>query len=297
MKTNKKTIFLIFSIILIVCLFLGIILNDYIQKEKQEYENYKDYTMGSIILTFNALDNINDKYSEIRYQERYIKGKFTPIEDYVFNYINYDYIPIFKYIINKTNNEVFISSVSKMFEFGTIYIMNNLINGEDIFTEYNNKYYYEKDGYYYYETKRRVMNKEDYNQLYLKYNNKNIDEYFISLLSEDYEIANLYSKNELLEILNNEEKYIKFYSEYQDIIIDSVVNDLNKFNEYLFSFVDEDRKITIDIEGEEIKLVYRFEKLHKIYNEVTKYSNYLYRMDLEYTFNQLNEQHYPLLYI
>ena len=58
---------------------------------------------------------------------------------------------------------------------------------------HNNKYYYKKDGYYYYETKRRVMNKEDYNKLDLKYNDKNIDEYFISLLFEDYEISNLYS--------------------------------------------------------------------------------------------------------
>ena len=79
---------------------LRAIYNDLL-KEKQEYDNYKDYTMGSIILTFNAMDNINHKYKEIRYQERYIKGKFTPIEDYIFDYISYDYIPIFKYIINK----------------------------------------------------------------------------------------------------------------------------------------------------------------------------------------------------
>ena len=268
MKKNKKNLLLIISIVLVIGSILGIILNDYIQKEKQEYDNYKDYTMGSIILTFNAMDNINDKYKEIRYQERYIKGKFTPIEDYIFDYISYNYIPIFKYIINKTNNEELILSISKMFEFGTIYKFNKLSNGDDIFISHNNKYYYKKDGYYYYETKRRVMNKEDYNKLYLKYNDKNIDEYFISLLFEDYEISNLYSKKELLEILNDEEKYIKFYNEYQDVIINCVVNDLNKFNEYLFSFVDKDRKITIDIEGVKLKLVYRFEKLHKIYNEV-----------------------------
>lgn len=297
MKKNKKNLLLIISILLVIGSILGIILNDYIQKEKQEYDNYKDYTMGSIILTFNAMDNINHKYKEIRYQERYIKGKFTPIEDYIFDYISYDYIPIFKYIINKTNDEELILSISKMFEFGTIYKLNKLSNGDDIFISHNNKYYYKKDGYYYYETKRRVMNKEDYNKLYLKYNDKNIDEYFISLLFEDYEISNLYSKKELLEILNDEERYIKFYNEYQDVIINCVVNDLNKFNEYLFSFVDKDRKITIDIEGVELKLLYRFEKLHKIYNEVTKYSNYLYRMDLEYTLNQLEEQGFPLLYI
>lgn len=69
MKKNKKNLLLIISILLVIGSILGIILNDYIQKEKQEYDNYKDYTMGSIILTFNAMDNINHKYKEIR-QER-----------------------------------------------------------------------------------------------------------------------------------------------------------------------------------------------------------------------------------
>ena len=141
MKKNKKNLLLIISILLVIGSILGIISNDYIQKEKQEYDNYKDYTMGSIILTFNAMDNINDKYKEIRYQERYIKGKFTPIEDYIFDYISYNYIPIFKYIITKTNNEELILSISKMFEFGTIYKFNKLSNGDDIFISHNNKYY------------------------------------------------------------------------------------------------------------------------------------------------------------
>lgn len=312
MEKKKNKLFMVIIISFFALFITMFFLLNYLKEEREKYTHYNDFNRASIAMVFTFMRDLDSQYSEIRHQQRYIKNNNNILSkgDLIYDFSKYNIIPILNYLNSSEENSKLFDSFSKVLKFTEIYTIIQFDKSEDIFVKNNNSYFVNKNDEYIYTIKKRVISKQDFNDLYYDFKqNNNIDNIFINLLYNNEFFKNRFSKQNLTNQIKN--NYNQFYLEYKDKIIDVISEDLENFSNYLNLFIDEPSdtiimdpynqkeesyNINLDIKGEEIKLEYKFKKVQKIYNDPTKYSNWLYSLDLKYLWAQLKEYEYPVLY-
>lgn len=316
MRSSKGVkAFIIFMAISFLIIIFSLFVVRYIKDENTQYELYADYNRASIAMVLNFVKDFNSQYEEIRYQQRYVPDR-TPIskETLIFDFASYKFVPILDYLYEPVENEELFSKFSKIIEFTGVYNSINFENSEDIFVrQKNNKYYIEKDNKYIYTVKKKVITKDEFNKLYFEYiKYQDIESYFASKLITIPKINSQYNTVTLKEAIATNYKLL--YTENKNDIINIIINDLDGFGKHLFSFVELPKdyiststytevnsdknktKLNLEIKGEKISINYEFSKVQRLYNEPTKYSLWLYSLNLDNIWHQLESEGYPMLY-
>lgn len=307
-KKNRIFLVIIFILALFIIVFFMV---NYFREENEKYEHYNNFSRASIAMVFTFMKDLDSQYSEIRHQQRYIKNdNILSKGDLIYDFSKYNLLPILNFLNSSVDDNKLFDNFSKVLKFVEIYTIVQFDNSEDIFVKNNNSYFINKDGEYIYTIKKKVISKQEFNDLYYEFKqNNNIETIFINLLYNNKFFKNKFSRKYLANQIKS--NYNQFYLEYKDEIVSVISDELENFSNYLNSFVEEPSetiimdpynqkeehyKINLDIKGEEIELEYKFKRVQKIYNESTKYSNWLYSLDLEYLWSQLSEYKYPILY-
>lgn len=303
-KRNKELlIILIIGFVLILSLFIV----DYIKKEIETYDLYNDYTRANQVMTLSFNKNFDLQFMTIRIVESSTSIPKESKGSLIYDYAQYEIIPILKYLEAKSESEILINSFSEFCDF--LANFNSAFNKDResiLVRNSHDKYYEYKDGVYTYQINKAIITKESFNKLYSEYmqinNNDSVLDNFLKCLYEYDTINNNYSFNELKKVIIND--YEEFYKENEEIIIEVISNDLSKFTNYLNTFyieVDESGgnppKMKKDIDTEYISLNYRFTKLDRIYVSYSKYYLYSYQLDLNDVWNQLADLDLPKLYM
>jgi len=304
MKNLKIAKIITYILVIVILAYYG--LNFYIS-EKKNYNKYNDYTRGSTVQLCTFYKDFGMQFEIIRTAEAVVKGEKITQGELIYDFKNYDIIPILNYINEIEENQDLVDSFSKIMEFFADYNYLSHRLSEEVFENYGkNKDYYEiVDDSYVYKVKKKVIKKEQitkiYNEYLLSKNYSNALDNFISKLYEKTEINTKYSVKSLKEeILSN---YKTFYNKYKDYILQVISADLNDFatyaiNEYYeFDVAGNLLKLKKEPTTEELKLFFRFKELDRVYNSISKYFSHSYILDLNDVFEQLKQKNYPKLYM
>ena len=314
MKNLKRVKIITFTIIVILLLIIVVFfLNKYLQSEMETYQLYDDFSRANIVEHLNLIKDFNSQYSEIRYQQRYKRDEPVTTGQLIYDFAQYEIVPILNYLATPEDNEDLNNAFSYILDFTGIYTVTQTDLAEDIFVKQSNgKYFVKKGEDYVYTVKKKIITKNQFNKLYYEYaKNSNILNYFINLLMQNEQIKRSFNANELKWQLTS--NYNDFYKNYKNIILDVICNDLENFSSYLESLVikpcegmvltgellntmDCSYKISKELDAEEITLNYTLRRVQKLYNQPTKYYKWLYVLDLDSVWNQLSELGYPKLY-
>ena len=252
--------------------------------------NFKKWTLININLIYDVISNMQVTTKD----ERIMK------KDLIYDYKEKEMIPILQFLKEKNEDDVLVEAFQNLTSFYEDINSVLLNDREDIIVKQSNdKYYTIQNNVYYYEINKPYITKEEMNDLYNKYINTNINDYFINILYKNSKIRELYNYEKLSYLVNNE--YDDFYQENEEEIINVISNDLNKFTDYLKETflkesTDENGNTLLTYKKlpdvEYLKLSFKFKKLEKTYGH-----NYIYQLDLNDLIKQINAKKLPLLYI
>lgn len=300
-KKNVK--YIVFLSILIVFISLMFLIK-YVLKEVKIYNEYDDFVRASDVIMLSYNKDLSVFTSVIRRHEASILDCVTTQGDIIYDFSKYGIIPSLSYLNKVSEDENLIKEFYNFSLFISSY--NSIINDskEDILVKDNNKTFKKIDDKYIYKTRKNVITKRQFNDLYneyLKKENKSsvLNNFLYGLLENKY-IKNTYKYNELKDIIIND--YDKFYLDNEDIIINVITNDLKEFLNYLnndvinFKDMESNLELKKELDSEVIEIDYKFTKLKRIYNSASKYYRYSYKLDVESLFNEIHLLGYPIFY-
>ena len=301
-KENKSWIIGLVLIIIILCVFFA---KNYISNEINQYKLYNDYTRANQIMTLSFNKNFDIQFSNIRLIQSSNYDKKISKGDLIYDFANYNMIPILDYMKEPSENESLIKSFSLFTDFLANYNMATIGNREDIFKKNDNGFYYTyKNNKYVYCIEKQVISKGAFNKLYDQYlhtiNQSTVSNNFISKLYNTAEINSKYSYKSLSNKIKND--YSNFYKENKDIILRIISGYLNDFVDYLNTFLEIDKEGNVPptlkskIDTETLKLEFSFTKLDRIYVPYSRYYLFSYQLDILSVWKQLKELGYPMIY-
>lgn len=297
MRNKQYVKIILIVIVILIGTYFGI---KFIQNEFQKMDTDNDFTRGNVVLILGYNQNINLIYDVISNMQVTTKDERIMKKDLIYDYKEKEMIPILQFLKEKNEDDVLVEAFQNLTSFYEDINSVLLNDREDIIVKQsNNKYYTIQNNVYYYEINKPYITKEEMNDLYNKYINTNINDYFINILYKNSKIRELYNYEKLSYLVNNE--YDDFYQENEEEIINVISNDLNKFTDYLKETflkesTDENGNILLTYKKlpnvEYLKLSFKFKKLEKTYGH-----NYIYQLDLNDLIKQINAKKLPLLYI
>lgn len=297
MRNKQYVKIILIVIVILIGTYFGI---KFIQNEFQKMDTDNDFTRGNVVLILGYNQNINLIYDVISNMQVTTKDERIMKKDLIYDYKEKEMIPILQFLKEKNEDDVLVEAFQNLTSFYEDINSVLLNDREDIIVKQsNNKYYTIQNNVYYYEINKPYITKEEMNDLYNKYINTNINDYFINILYKNSKIKELYNYEKLSYLVNNE--YDQFYQENEEEIINVISNDLNKFTDYLKETflkesTDENGNILLTYKKlpnvEYLKLSFKFKKLEKTYGH-----NYIYQLDLNDLIKQINAKKLPLLYI
>ena len=297
MKNKQYVKLIIIVIVILIGTYFGI---KFIQNEFQKMDTDNDFTRGNVVLILGYNQNINLIYDVISNMQVTTKDERIMKKDLIYDYKEKEMIPILQFLKEKNEDDVLVEAFQNLTSFYEDINSVLLNDREDIIVKQSNdKYYTIQNNVYYYKINKPYITKEEMNDLYNKYINTNINDYFINILYKNSKIRELYNYEKLSYLVNNE--YDDFYQENEEEIINVISNDLNKFTDYLKETflkesTDENGNTLLTYKKlpdvEYLKLSFKFKKLEKTYVH-----NYIYQLDLNDLIKQINAKKLPLLYI
>lgn len=297
MKNKQYFKIILIVIVILIGTYFGI---KFIQNEFQKMDTDNDFTRGNVVLILGYNQNIDLIYDVISNMQVTTKDERIMKKDLIYDYKEKEMIPILHFLKEKNEDDVLVEAFQNLTSFYEDINSVLLNDREDIIVKQsNNKYYTIQNNVYYYEINKPYIPKEEMNDLYNKYINTNINDYFINILYKNSKIKELYNYEKLSYLVNNE--YDQFYQENEEEIINVISNDLNKFTDYLKEtflkeITDENGNTLLTYKKlpnvEYLKLSFKFKKLEKTYGH-----NYIYQLDLNDLIKQINAKKLPLLYI
>lgn len=297
MKNKQYFKIILIVIVILIGTYFGI---KFIQNEFQKMDTDNDFTRGNVVLILGYNQNIDLIYDVISNMQVTTKDERIMKKDLIYDYKEKEMIPILQFLKEKNEDDVLVEAFQNLTSFYEDINSVLLNDREDIIVKQsNNKYYTIQNNVYYYEINKPYIPKEEMNDLYNKYINTNINDYFINILYKNSKIKELYNYEKLSYLVNNE--YDQFYQENEEEIINVISNDLNKFTDYLKEtflkeITDENGNTLLTYKKlpnvEYLKLSFKFKKLEKTYGH-----NYIYQLDLNDLIKQINAKKLPLLYI
>lgn len=297
MKNKQYVKLIIIVIVILIGTYFGI---KFIQNEFQKMDTDNDFTRGNVVLILGYNQNINLIYDVISNMQVTTKDERIMKKDLIYDYKEKEMIPILQFLKEKNEDDVLVEAFQNLTSFYEDINSVLLNDREDIIVKQSNdKYYTIQNNVYYYKINKPYITKEEMNDLYNKYINTNINDYFINILYKNSKIRELYNYEKLSYLVNNE--YDDFYQENEEEIINVISNDLNKFTDYLKETflkesTDENGNTLLTYKKlpdvEYLKLSFKFKKLEKTYGH-----NYIYQLDLNDLIKQINAKKLPLLYI
>ena len=297
MRNKQYVKIILIVIVILIGTYFGI---KFIQNEFQKMDTDNDFTRGNVVLILGYNQNINLIYDVISNMQVTTKDERIMKKDLIYDYKEKEMIPILQFLKEKNEDDVLVEAFQNLTSFYEDINSMLLNDREDIIVKQsNNKYYTIQNNVYYYEINKPYITKEEMNDLYNRYINTNINDYFINILYKNSKIKELYNYEKLSYLVNNE--YDQFYQENEEEIINVISNDLNKFTDYLKETflkesTDENGNTLLTYKKlpdvEYLKLSFKFKKLEKTYGH-----NYIYQLDLNDLIKQINAKKLPLLYI
>ena len=300
MKKNRKYLICIIIIVVVLLLFF---LYQLLEREKEKYRHYNDFTRASDVMFLSCTKQFDMQFYKIRQIQTSNFDNKLSRGDLIYNFSKYNIIPSLVYIKDNQENEKLNEAFNKLFEFYEYFIIANIGLREKIFTKQDNGfYYYEDNGYYIYPIEKPIISKKTMNSLYIDYIKskgiKSVKENIANRLCSYKEIRERYSREYVINHLNDND-----FSNNNKIYLYNVLGeDISDFSDYLMTFIKIDKasnkrpEIIKKIDTETINLKYKFKKLDRIYSNVSKYYTYSYQLDLEYLWKQLDDLEYPILY-
>lgn len=251
----------IFLIIIMVALFFN-----YYNEYKLESDERNDFNRASgiMMLSFNK----ENFYENLRIYESMEKGKKDTIEELIYDFSKHDMIPILGYLKQPFSNENLISSFNVLCNLLSDYSIIAVGDRENIFVrQKSGKYYTVENDIYTYYTKKKVITKKGFNDLYRDY------------------LKTTKSNN-----INTLEKLSVDYEKNENEIIELIASDLEDFCNFVETnyFSVESYSLKKDIDSEEISINFKMKKHDRIYSNVSKYDNYNYTLDIDYLYEQIN---------
>lgn len=302
MKKNK---YLKIFIIIIILMILGYYLYTFIKQENNLYELYNDYTRADTVMTLTY--NKNFQFYTTRNIQMYNFDKKLSEGDLIYDFANYDFIPIFHYLYSSVDNDSLISEFNTFLTFLSDFNYLTIGSRENILVKQKNgKYYIYDNGVYKYYVKVNVIGKDTLNNIYKEYLTYNkyrtVEENFISNLLTIDLIKKEYSYQDIINEINN--NYDNFYKRNKSEVVNVIIKDLNKFNKYLYdNYININNingnttiELLKNIDTEPLELTFNFRKFDKIYSSVDKHYSYIYKLDINDVWEQLAEKGYPKIY-
>ena len=304
MKWIKNNLFKI-GLMIVILIMLSFYLLSYYKKEKDEYISYNDFTRADIVMTLTY--NKNFQFYTTRYVQSLNGDKKLSKGDLIYDFAQYEFIPILNYMDNSTETDDLIEAFSNFLTFLSDYNFLTIGLRENILVRQSNgKYYtFENDIYRYY-VKMNVIGKKGLNAVYNEYlkskDFRNVEENFVKKLYSLEIIKKEYSYNELIKEIS--ENYKEFYSRNENEIIEVISLDLNEFNKYLYThyiYLGEDQgnttiKLLKEVETEPIELTFNFKVYDRIYSSIDKHYSHTYILDINDVWEQLEKKGYPKIY-
>lgn len=298
-KTNSRITLTLFIALGIILTIIGMSIY---QNEKTKYEERNDFTRASIIMTLSYNKELSLFYSTLRINQSLTDKEKDSKEELIYDFAKSDMIPILNYVKKETKNE----NLEEVFEqLGLLISDYNFITigeRENIFVKQANGKYYTEDGdLYTYYTKKNVITRKGFQNLYNDYlNYLKINNVVDNLVEKIYNnVEKKLTKNEIKNsIINND---ISFYNNNEDIIIKSISEDLINFckfvsNNYFYENDNIVNKLKKEIDSEEIEITFKMKKNKRVYSKISKYENYNYILDTENLFKQIEKLNYPKIY-
>lgn len=302
MKKNK---YLKIFIIIIILMILGYYLYTFIKQENNLYELYNDYTRADTVMTLTY--NKNFQFYTTRNIQMYNFDKKLSEGDLIYDFADYDFIPIFHYLHSSVDNDSLISEFNTFLTFLSDFNYLTIGSRENILVKQKNgKYYIYDNGVYKYYVKVNVIGKDTLNNIYKEYLTYNkyrtVEENFISNLLTIDLIKKEYSYQDIINEINN--NYDNFYKRNKSEVVNVIIKDLNKFNKYLYdNYININNingnttiELLKNIDTEPLELTFNFRKFDKIYSSVDKHYSYIYKLDINDVWEQLAEKGYPKIY-
>ncbi len=309
MKRNNFKILIMLIPILI--LILGYILYNAHINEKEQYRSRNDFARASVAMLLSNNKEFELFYPALRIaQSKTTEHKFSEAE-LIYDFAQGDMIPILDFLLKENNSEDLINVFSELGYLMSDFYFLTLGVRENIFIRQSNGYYYtENDGVYTYYTRKQVITRTGFKNMYSNYlksiKQTSALDNFANRLKQISKISKHYSLKEIKYLINH--NYKDFYADYEDEIVKVIAEDLNDFCEFAsweyFWIEDPDRpgkrkladKLKKPIDSEEIFINFHFTKFERYYSPISKYDNYDYLLDIEDLFNQIEALNYPKIY-
>lgn len=299
-KSNWSKLLLSLTIILIIYVYS---LNIY-NSEKKSYESYADFSRADIIMTLTF--NKEFQFYTTRYVQSFNEDKKITEGELIYDYAQYDFLPMLSFLQSPSENENLILSFQKFLNFHSDYYVLTLGQREKIFVrQENGKYFKRNNDIYTYYVKMNVIGKKGINSIYNEYLRNigydNVEDKFINDLYLKESIKNKYDYNKLVNNIRN--NYKIFYYGNEKEILEVITEDLENFIKYIYTYYiyldtsNNDNLVLLkEIATEPIELVFNLTVADRIYNSVSKYYKYSYKLDINDVWEQLEKKGYPKIY-
>lgn len=310
MKNKTKTILiftLAFLFILILCLI--IIIPNYKHSQEQK-KLYNDYVAVSNVVGISYNKNLDFYYDQIIANEKYYSKKSgLEKEDIIFNYAQYDYVPVLSYLKEPSSNSELLSAFKSYSQFINTSITHKCSYVYDCVVDAN-----DEDSLYSkmidHKTVEVVFGKymitknslQSTFQNFLKKRELTVDYFYHELLINEtfYERVknDLIREEELMPYEINDEKLVDFiklyddryYETYKDNYIVSITNILRDFTGYLNSLDPN------DFEYEYLETTFIVRRNVKLKNMPSKYYTYNWSVDMNFVVDESEKSSLPIFY-
>lgn len=308
-KNNLKILVLIIIIVSLIISFF--IFKNYLKQENDNYDLYNDYSRATIVYSFTYEKYKEDYFHTIRYQQRYFKGdKLTKME-LINDLKEYDFIDVLNYIPDNEKIEKMEENLDNFVEY--LMYINYYLNpngAESGFTKNeNNKYYYQDGNNYIYNYTKKIISLDTLEKLfeeYLENEGYSLDNYFYlnlwnnNIINKYYK-GNNYNYKKMKNDVTND--YDTFYQKFKPQIDTIISNIFSSYIEFLMnglSINEQTNDITsinykTSISYNTISIDYKIIEIQPLLNDLTKYSNKQYALDITELKKQLADAGYPLL--
>ena len=201
MKWIKNNLFKI-GLTLVILIIVSFYILSYYNKEKNEYISYNDFTRADIVMTLTY--NKDFQFYTTRYVQSLNGDKKLSKGDLIYDFAQYEFIPILNYLDSPTEKTNLTETFSKFLSFLSDYNFLTIGFRENILVRQpNGEYYTYENGIYRYYVKMNVIGKKGLNSVYNEYlkskGYSNVEENFIKKLYSLEIIRKEYNYNELIK--------------------------------------------------------------------------------------------------
>ena len=309
---KNRIILLSLMLLLIILIISSIGIKNYLKKETDLINLYNDYDRATIVYSLAYNKYKEDYFSSIRFQQKYFKGKKMSKMDLIYDLKKYDIIKSLNFLQESNENTLFEESLDNFVEY--LMYINYYLNpngAEAGFTRNDTgNYYYVDDNKYIYNYTKKVIKIETLKKLYEKFLEEqsiNANTLLEDLMWKNSIVKSYYGNDKngykimTKEIENN---YNDFYTRFESIINGAIKDNFDGFIQFLFDGITINKDTSditsinygIDMESNLISINYEIVEIQDSYNDLTKYSNKIYGLNIENLKSQLSKYGYPLIF-